>query len=430
MIALQSLKTTQDGQICTFLLPQSYKIPIHLARATQDEWVLAFHIADQVLASKERFSNQEFSSSIAKELTKDHELSVEKLLSQHKKDLERQESQYQTELKGLERTLHNKETAFSKQIADLQASLEKASASYEKIRDQFLEEAERRVLQQKQSDTQIIDLLKSELELQRNENKSLKERVESKITIQQNSTKKGKEGEEHFEQIVKQKMGWNLIYQGDKGHAADYQMNLYSINIRFEVKNYTDVVKTKEVEKLRVDLREHPETDVGVFVSLNTGITGLSGISLEWTPTNQLILYIPYFLQQDMDMILHFVDIVFQTVKPYRCILAETVEKDEFPVYKDRIDRALVYAQNGITRIISAMAQFTKDIKALQDKIEDMTSHTKTNLAAQKEELQSMIAILTGKNVEAEEAEEPEALPAVHEEKKKGGRKKKEVSKD
>jgi hypothetical protein len=174
-------------------------------------------------------------------------------------------------------------------------------------------------------------------------------------------------------------------------------------------------------------MREHPETDVGVFVSLNTGITGFGGISLEWTPTNQLVLYIPYFLQEDMDLILHFLDVIFQTVKPYRCILADNVEKDEFPVYKERIDRALVYAQNGITRITAGMAQFVKDVKALQDKVEDMISHTKTNLAAQKEELQSMIAILTGKNVEIEESAEPEALPAVHEEKKRGGRKKKET---
>ena len=426
MIALQSLKTTAEGQICSFLLPRGYSIPIHLARATQDEWVLAFHIADQVLASKEKFSNEEFASSISKDLLRHHEDELEKIIQQNKKDLERKESQFQTELKGLERTLQNKETAFTKQISDLQASLEKASASYEKIREQFLEEAERRVNQQKESDNQIIHLLKSELELQRTENKTLKEKVESKITVQQNSTKRGKEGEEHFEQIVKQKMGWTLIYQGDKGHAADYQMNLYNINIRFEVKNYTDVVKSKEVEKLRTDMREHPETDVGIFVSLNTGITGFGGISLEWTPTNQLVLYIPYFLQQDMDLILHFLDVLFQTVKPYRCILADNVEKDEFPVYKERIDRALVYAQNGITRITAGMAQFVKDVKALQDKIEDMISHTKTNLAAQKEELQSMIAILTGKNVELEESEEPKTLPAVHEEKKRGGRKKKD----
>jgi hypothetical protein len=74
------------------------------------------------------------------------------------------------------------------------------------------------------------------------------------------------------------------------------------------------------------------------------------------------------------------------------------------------------------------MSQFVKDTKALQDKIDDMTSHTKTNLAAQKEEIQSMLAILTGQTVESEEVAEPETLPVVHEEKKRGGRKKKETT--
>ena len=427
MIALQSLKTTGDGQVCTFILPRTYTLPIHLAQATQDEWVLAFNIADRVLASKEKYCSEEFSNSIAKDLSKQHEHQLEKLTALHKKEVDRLQSELNTEIKGLEKTIGNKEHSYNKQIAELQVALDRASASYESIQKQFLDEAERRVRQQKESDDQLINHLKSDLNRQREEMEALKVKLETKISVTQNSSKKGKVGEENFEAIVKEKKGWSLIYQGDKGHAADYQMNLYNINIRFEVKNYTDTVKTKEVEKLRTDMREHPETDVGVFVSLNTPITGFSGISLEWTPTNQLILYIPNFLQQDIDLILHFVDILFQTVKPYRSILAENVEKDEFPIYKERIDRAIVYAQNGIARITAAMAQFIKDVKALQDKIDDMTSHTKTNLAAQKEEIQSMIAILTGKNVEVEDAPEPEELPVVHDEKKvTRGRKKKE----
>ena len=429
MIALQSLKTVPEGEICTFLLPRSYKLPIHLAQATQDEWVLAFQIVDKVLASKDKYCSEEFSSSIAKDISKQHERDLQKLIDTHKKELERRESELTIEIKGLEKTLYNKEHSYQKQISELQVALDRASLTYESMQKQFLEEAERRVLQQKESDHQLIHHLKSDLSRQREENESLKEKLDAKLSINQNSSKKGKLGEENFEAILKEKKrDWKLIYQGNQGHAADYSMNLYGIHIRFEVKNYTDVVKTKEVEKLRNDLREHPETDVGVFVSLNTGITGLTGINLEWTPTNQLILYIPVFLQQDIDTILDFVDILFQTVKPYRYILASNEEKDEQPIYRERIERAIVYAQNGITRITASMSQFVKDIKALQDKIDDMTSHTKTNLAAQKEEIQSMLAILTGQSVETEEAPEPETLPVVHEEKKRGGRKKKEMS--
>jgi hypothetical protein len=425
MISLQSLKTTGDGQVCTFLLPRSYTLPIHLAQATQDEWVLAFHIADQVLASKDKYCSEEFSNSIHKTLSKQHEQTLEKVSLHHKKEVERLQSELTTEIKGLEKTLSNKEHSYTKQIAELQVALDRASASYESIQKQFLEEAERRVAQQKDSDSQYINYLKEELTQQKETIETLKDKLELKISTNQNSSRKGKVGEETFETIVKDRMGWKLIYQGDKGHAADYKMNLYNINIRFEVKNYTEVVRTKEVEKLRTDMREHPETDVGVFISLNTGITGMTGICLEWTATNQLILYIPDFLHNDIDIVLEFIDILFQTVKPYRSMLINNMERDEHPILKDRIDRSIVYAQNGIARITAAMSQFIKDVKALQDKIEDMTSHTRANLAAQKEELRSLVAILTGQIAEEDETPVTEELPIVHEEKKRGGRKKK-----
>ncbi len=424
MIALQSLKTTSEGQICTFVLPRSYTLPIHLAQATQDEWVLAFQIVDKILASKDKYCSEEFSNSIAKDISKQHEHELQKLTVSHKKELDRLQSELQTEIRGLEKTLANKEHSYTKQITELQVALDRASASYESIQKQFLEETERRINQQKESDDKLIHHLKADITRQREEIESLKEKLDSKLSANQNSSKKGKIGEENFETIVREKKGWNLLYQGDKGHAADYQMLLKGVNIRFEVKNYTYTVKTKEVEKLLNDMREHPETDVGVFVSLNTDITGFSGISLEWTPNNQLILYIPRFLELNIDLVLEFVDILFQTVKPYRSILANNVERDEYPILKQRIDRAVVYAQNGLTRITAGMSQFVKDVKALQDKIDDMTSHTKTNLAAQKEEIQSMIAILTGQNVDEEEVEEPETLPVVHEEKKRGRKKK------
>lgn len=426
MIALQSLKTTSDGQVCTFLLPRTYTLPIHLAQATQDEWVLAFHIVDKVLASKDKYCSEEFSNSIAKDLSKQQEYELQKLVNTHKKEIERQKSEYETEIKGLEKTLHNKENSYTKQISELQVELNRANASYESIQKQFLEEAERRVKQQKESDELLIHHLQGELSRHRQEMESLKEKLEAKFSANQNSSKKGKIGEESFETIVREKKNWNLIYQGDKGHAADYQMLFKGVNVRFEVKNYTYVVKSKEVEKLINDMREHPETDVGVFVSLNTDITGFSGISLEWTATNQLILYIPKFLELDIAIVLDFIEILFQSVKPYRLYLANNVERDEYPIYKQRIDRAIVYAQNGLARITASIAQYLKDIKGLQDKIDDTTSHMKTSMAAQREELQSLVAILTGQSVEEEDVPEPESLPIVHEEKKRAGRKKKD----
>ena len=237
MIALQSLKTIADGQVCTFLLPRSYTLPIHLAQATQDEWVLAFQIVDKVLASKEKYCSEEFSNSIAKDFLKQHEHDLDKLKATHKKEMERIQSELTTEIKGLEKTFTNKEHSYTKQLTELQVELDRANISFESLQKQFLEEAERRVAQQKEADSRLIDHLKQDIHRQRDEIVSLKDKLDTKVSINQNSSKKGKVGEETFEAILKDKKGWKLIYQGNQGHAADYQMNLHGINIRFEVKN-------------------------------------------------------------------------------------------------------------------------------------------------------------------------------------------------
>lgn len=425
MIALQSLKTTAEGQLCTFLLPRSYTLPIHLAQANQDEWMLAFEIAGKVLSSKEKYCSEEFSNTIAKDISKQHEIEIEKIRSMHKKEIERIQNELSNEVHSLEKSLTSKDSTYSKKIIELESSLDRANASYEKIRDQFLEEAERRIQQQKNADYELINHLKDELTRERDEKLELREKLETKIAVNQNSSKKGKVGEESFEAIAKEKKGWKLIYQGDKGHAADYKFKLDSINIRFEVKNYKTAVSTKELEKMRYDMREHPDTDMGVFLSLYSPITGLNGISIEWTPTHQPILYIPNFLEEDMGLVFDFIEIVAQTLKPYRALLSENLEDEEAHMYKDRIDRTLIYVQNGLARIASSVAQFAKDMKMLVEKITDMESHIKTNMAAQREELQSVISILTGKSIAIESVEEPENLPVFQEEKKRRQRQKK-----
>jgi predicted nucleic acid-binding Zn-ribbon protein len=408
MTALVSTKTTPEGTFCTFRFPPDYCIPRRLEVASQEDCIVAFDLVEKVLATQEKYCLDTFAASISKDLSKQHEEMVEALVKKQKQELLEQEKQ------------------FRKTLTQLEVSLDRATCSQDVLRTQYLEEAERRISQQKDSDLLLIQHLKEELEQYRQEKKELETKLQARTLVQQNASRRGRDGEERFEALAKERKGWTLVYSGDKGHSADYQCTLYNVQIRFEVKDYTHVVPAKEVEKLRRDLREHPETDVGVFLSLNTGISGVSSIQLEWTPTNQLILFLPFFLQQDIDMLFHFLDLMFQLVKPYRSILAST-EANEDALLKERIDRTLVYAQNGLARITQTVSQFQIDVRSLQDRLDDMTSHLKTNMAAQKEELQSLIAILTGKDTAPELQTLPSDLPAVHEQKKKASRKKKDM---
>jgi hypothetical protein len=411
MNALLSTETTPEGTLYTFLFPQDYCFPRRITQASQEDCMLAFDLAEKILATQEKYCLEEFAASISKDLSKQHEETIQSLTQKQRQEVLDQEKQ------------------FRKTLTQLEVSLERATCSQDAIRTQYLEEAERRIAQQKESDLLLIQHLKQELEQYRQEKKELETKLQARTIVQQNASRRGRDGEERFEALAKERKGWTLVYSGDKGHSADYQCTLYNIQICFEVKDYTHVVPAKEVEKLRRDLREHPETDVGVFLSLNTGISGISTIQLEWTPTNQLLIFLPMFLQQDIDMFFHFLDLMFQIVKPYRTILASCEQNDD-ALLKERIDRTLVYAQNGLARITQTISQFQIDVRALQDKVDDMTSHMKTNMAAQKEELQSLLAILTGKDKMPESIESqtnPTDLPAVHEAKKRAPKKKKDL---
>lgn len=425
MNALVSTEKVKGGTHCTFLLPKLYQVPPYLSRATSQECATAFQIADQVLASQEKLCLEEYASSITNDIHQRQQQEVDKLILTHKKELQKLENDTKSNVQYLEASLVEQEKRFLKQITDLEVQLQRASTSQDILRTQFLEEAERRIQQQKDSDMLMIDHLRLEAERLRQEAKELEIRLQARISVQSNSSKRGTEGEQLFHDIVKERKGWNLVCTAKTGHSADYYTTLAGVQIRFEVKNYTYVIPTKEVNKLRDDMREHPETDIGVFVSLNTEITFIPTISLEWTPTNQLIVFLPSFLQQDIDIVLHFLDLVFQTLKPYRSMLSKGSKQNELPIFKERIDRALIYAQNGLSRITQSLNTFTLDVRALQNKIDDMISHTKANIIVQKEELQSMIAILSGQDIELEQGEEPDALPVVHLKKKTTRAKKK-----
>jgi hypothetical protein len=96
----------------------------------------------------------------------------------------------------------------------------------------------------------------------------------------------------------------------------------------WEIKNYTRMVSTEEVNKFRRDLRLHPDVLGGVLVSLRQGIVGKSrggDIDLEFLEDGRFILYMSQFMGQD--------DPVFylQTMRPF----FDTIEAMAKPVKEE-----------------------------------------------------------------------------------------------
>lgn len=418
-----------------FIVPSDFRCSERLLHASPDEIAIALSLSSELLVSKDKLVADEYAEDISTEINKHHELHLKRLFAKHQTDLEEQLQKYQEQIDRIqtsslekEKTLNysleeqlgqhqrqidriqssssEKEKSLKKNLVELEVSLHAATQSQDILRQQFLEEAERRIKQQKESDMMLVDHLRSESERLRSEIKSLEIKIQAKQAIQNNSSRKGKEGEALFEQTLLERKGWVLSFTGSRGHEMDYSLQYQGLTVRFEVKDYATAIPTKEVEKMKRDLKSNPETDIGVFVSLNTTITGYPTIQIEWSPLNQLVIYIPQFLQIESDIVLQYLETMFLTVKPYRRLLAS--QNSENPMLQERLDRSIVYAQNALVRVSQTTSQFILDIRALQDKVDELSSHQKTNLAGQKEELRLMLEIITGQTSEEEHQEEKE----------------------
>ena len=157
-------------------------------------------------------------------------------------------------------------------------------------------------------------------------------RVES---LQQSITKtfasskeKGSLGEVVMEGFLKRAYDCDIQVVGKGSETADIRMTRVAGAYFWEIKNYTRMVSTEEVNKFRRDLRLHPDVRGGILVSLRQGIVGRSrggDIDLEFLEDGRFVLFISNFMAHD--------DPVFylQTLRPF----FDTIEAMAKPVKEE-----------------------------------------------------------------------------------------------
>jgi len=157
-------------------------------------------------------------------------------------------------------------------------------------------------------------------------------RVES---LQQSITKtfasskeKGSLGEVVMEGFLKRAYDCDIQVVGKGSETADIRMTRVAGSYFWEIKNYTRMVSTEEVNKVRRDLRLHPDVRGGILVSLRQGIVGRSrggDIDLEFLEDGRFVLFISNFMAHE--------DPVFylQTLRPF----FDTIEAMAKPVKEE-----------------------------------------------------------------------------------------------
>jgi hypothetical protein len=120
---------------------------------------------------------------------------------------------------------------------------------------------------------------------------------------QANVKQKGNDFEEQFGEKLRRHYG---VCQGFKlrqtalngtGHEMDFVMELESHNIMWELKEYSSVVPKAEVEKFQRDLKENPNSNIGIMVSKTTDIYGkaATGSLLTEFDDNKMLIYVNKF---------------------------------------------------------------------------------------------------------------------------------------
>lgn len=143
------------------------------------------------------------------------------------------------------------------------------------------------------------------------------------------SSTKGKQGEIAMNDMILKAFGsvgmsedFTLEDVGKEGHQGDLIMRWRGHKVLWEVKNYSDTVKQKEVTKFHRDMEENRDIQLGIMVSLHTAIVGhhkTGHVDLEELRDGRKCIYV-HTLMRHEDPVL-----VLQSLKPFMELFLDQV---------------------------------------------------------------------------------------------------------
>jgi hypothetical protein len=126
-----------------------------------------------------------------------------------------------------------------------------------------------------------------------------------------NSSIKGKTGETSFDNLVERHTSWEIENTAGTPQSCDRYGVIRGCKTLFELKNYSQNVPRKEVEKFKRDMEVHKDCPVGIFISYNTNIVGApQDFFFSEIVGNQTLIYIQKFLSYDAATMFSILDCV------------------------------------------------------------------------------------------------------------------------
>jgi uncharacterized coiled-coil protein SlyX len=231
------------------------------------------------------------------------------------------------------------------------------------------------------------------------------ETLHSSLTKSFTSSKeKGSIGENLMEQCIRKAFDCDVTIISKEAHTADIRMTRApEQEYLWEIKNYTRMVTTEEVEKLRRDMRLHPSVRAGVLVSLRTGIVGRTrggDIDVEFMEDGRAILFLSNFLARE--------DVVFylQTLRPLFQLLEATAAapaNDESALVRALESKAALIA-NLLRSHAASVARHKNSLAAHRKRMDTMFSEFQAYLLESETQLHTLLRVAMGSEADTAEA--------------------------
>jgi hypothetical protein len=233
---------------------------------------------------------------------------------------------------------------------------------------------------------------------------------------------KGKKGEQDFDELVLEYTNWGeLVNTAGIPHSADRSGKIKGCDTLFEIKNYSNDVPGKEVAKFLSDLAEHHDCPLGIFVSMNSRISGKSNsnfIQTSWTDKSQLLVFVSCFREHSITDIFGFMeacaDIALTIYK-----LQDKLDDPQSEELAIKIEQLKHLVEKEIKRCSALMTTLNNHKRFVTETTNKHHFEVSGEIRNICDNLKCMIEIIAGTSSTDESPEEMVAVPAESVPKKK-----------
>jgi hypothetical protein len=233
-----------------------------------------------------------------------------------------------------------------------------------------------------------FDLLLKEKDTHNQLNRAAFDNALHLLNRQKTIVEKGKEGEENFYELANHTFrdfhGFQIENMAKQSHKGDFHLSFENFKILVDMKNYTNNVGKKEIDKIENDLLDNENMNFAWLISLNTDISGWNRcpIMFKWVMSSigpKCIFFINQFNKNSGNILrtLWVISSEFYklTKKPEESEYEDIKElKKDFEDKKYALSKHIKSLQNSANEIRKSLNVSLNVLKQINNELIDMLS--------------------------------------------------------